>query len=58
MSSLLGDPAISLARLSVSQYHQMIAAGVLLDGDRLELFEGVLVDRVPRVRRTRFASLN
>lgn len=46
MSSLLGDPAISLARLSVSQYHQMIASGVLLDGDRLELFEGVLVDKM------------
>ena len=46
MSSLLGDPAISLARLSVAQYHQMIASGILLDGDPLELFEGVLVEKV------------
>lgn len=45
MSSLLGDPAISRARLSVAQYHQMIASGVLLDGDPLELFEGVLVEK-------------
>jgi Uma2 family endonuclease len=46
MSSLLGDPAISLARLSVAQYHQMVASGVLLDGDPLELFEGVLVEKM------------
>jgi Uma2 family endonuclease len=46
MSSLLGDPAISLARLSVAQYHQMVASGVLLDGDPLELFEGVLVEKI------------
>ena len=44
--SVLDDPAISLARLSVAQYHQMIASGVLIDGDPLELFEGVLVDKM------------
>ncbi len=46
MSSLLGDPTISLARLTVTQYHQMVDKGVLLDGDPLELFEGVLVEKM------------
>jgi Uma2 family endonuclease len=46
MTSLLDDPAISLARLSVAQYHQMVATGVLIDGDPLELYEGVLVEKM------------
>lgn len=46
MSSLLDDPAIQLARLSVDQYHRMIEGGVLLDGDPLELYEGVLVEKM------------
>jgi Uma2 family endonuclease len=46
VASLLDDPEISLARLSVAQYHQMVASGVLMDGDPLELFEGVLVEKV------------
>jgi Uma2 family endonuclease len=46
MSSLLDDPAISLARLSVAQYHRMIEAGVLADGEPLELYEGVLVEKM------------
>jgi Uma2 family endonuclease len=44
--SLLDDPAISLARLSVAQYHQMVEKGVLIDGDPLELYEGVLVEKI------------
>ncbi|MEM9538703.1 MAG: Uma2 family endonuclease [Cyanobacteria bacterium P01_E01_bin.42] len=32
-----------LLRLSVEQYHQMIAAGILDKGDRIELLEGLLV---------------
>jgi Uma2 family endonuclease len=35
-----------LERSSVAQYHQMVASGVLLDGDPVELFEGVLVERM------------
>ncbi len=46
MSSLLDDPAISLARLTVDQYHQMVDKGVLIDGDPLELYEGVLVEKM------------
>ena len=46
MTSVLDDPGIDVARLSVDQYHQMIACGVLSQGDRLELFEGVLVEKM------------
>jgi Uma2 family endonuclease len=46
MSSLLDDPAISLARLSVAQYHRMIETGVLVEGEPLELYEGVLVEKM------------
>lgn len=46
MASVLDDPAISLARLTVAQYHQMVKGGVLLDGDPLELFEGVLGEKL------------
>jgi Uma2 family endonuclease len=46
MASLIDDPAISLAKLSVAQYHRMVETGVLLDGDPLELFEGVLVEKM------------
>lgn len=37
-----------LARLSLDQYHGMIAAGVLGEDDRVELLEGVLVDMSPQ----------
>ena len=46
MSSLIDDPSISLARLSLAQYHQMVEKGVLTDGDPLELYEGVLVEKM------------
>jgi Uma2 family endonuclease len=46
MASLIDDPAIVLAKLSVAQYHRMVETGVLVDGDRLELFEGVLVEKM------------
>jgi Uma2 family endonuclease len=35
-------------RLSVRQYHAMIAAGVLSDDDPVELLEGVLVFKIPK----------
>jgi Uma2 family endonuclease len=36
-------PPEPVIRLSVSQYHEMISAGILLDGDPVELLEGWLV---------------
>jgi Uma2 family endonuclease len=47
MASLLDDPAIVLARLSVERYHHMIEAGVLDEDDPFELYEGVLVEKMP-----------
>ena len=35
-----------LHRLTVDQYHRMIAAGVLREDDRVELLEGLLVDKM------------
>jgi Uma2 family endonuclease len=35
-------------RLSVDQYHAMIQAGILTDDDRVELLEGVLVQKMPK----------
>jgi hypothetical protein len=37
-----------LMRLSVKQYHQMIDAGILLEGDPIELLEGWLVNKMPK----------
>lgn len=36
-------PPEPVCRLTVSQYHEMIAAGILTDGNLLELLEGWLV---------------
>lgn len=36
-------PPEPVCRLTVSQYHEMMAAGILADGDPLELLEGWLV---------------
>lgn len=35
-------------KLSVEQYHDMISAGILTDGDPVELLEGVLVTKMPK----------
>jgi hypothetical protein len=35
--------SLSLAPLTVDQYHQMIRDGILIDGDPIELLEGTLV---------------
>jgi Uma2 family endonuclease len=35
-------------RLSVAQYHQMVAAGILTEDDPVELLEGVLVPKTPK----------
>jgi hypothetical protein len=36
----------TLYRLSVAQYHKMLEAGILRDGERVELLEGYLVNRM------------
>ena len=47
-------PLLDLARmatfhsLSVAQYHQMIANGILLEGEPIELIEGYLVEKMSR----------
>ncbi len=47
MASLLDDPVVRLARLSVEQYHRMIECGALTEDDPFELYEGVLVETMP-----------
>ena len=48
------SPVLELARmatfhsLSVAQYHQMIASGILLEGEPIELIEGYLVEKMSR----------
>ena len=37
----------TLYRFSVAQYHRMIRAGILTEDDRVELLEGLIVDKMP-----------
>lgn len=39
-------PSIPLLRFTVSQYHEMITAGILVDSDPVELLEGLLVKKM------------
>jgi Uma2 family endonuclease len=39
-------PTARIYRLSVEQYHQMLAAGILKDGDPVELLKGLLVRKM------------
>ncbi|MCS6848920.1 MAG: Uma2 family endonuclease [Anaerolineae bacterium] len=41
-------PTMPIWRLSVGQYHDMIAAGILTDDDPVELLEGWLVPKMPK----------
>jgi len=45
-----------LARLTLDQYESMIASGVFGDGDRFELIEGMLVEKMARGRRHSISS--
>lgn len=45
-----------LYRLSVRQYHDMLRQGILPDNDKVELIEGVLVQKMGRNPPHRFAS--
>jgi Uma2 family endonuclease len=42
---------VSLWRLSVEQYHQMLETGILNDGDPIELLEGLLVRKMTKKPR-------
>jgi Uma2 family endonuclease len=44
----LPEPTEPVFRLSVEQYHGMIRAGVITDDDRVELIEGVLVQKMSK----------
>jgi len=37
----------ALQRITVDEYHQMIADGVLTEDDRVELLDGYLVEKMP-----------
>jgi Uma2 family endonuclease len=41
-------PSLPILRLTVAQYHQMIGAGILHDGDPIELLEGWLVIKMAK----------
>ena len=41
-------PSDTLWRLSVAQYHTMLQVGILEEGDRLELLEGILVAKMTK----------
>jgi Uma2 family endonuclease len=45
-SPALRLPTAPLHRLTVAQYHQMIAAGVLKEGEHVELLDGWLVEKM------------
>lgn len=40
-------PSAKLHRISVQQYHRMIETGVLTEDDRVELLNGLLVEKMP-----------
>lgn len=44
----LAVPTAPIWRLSVAQYHEMIAAGILSETDPVELLEGWLVTKMPK----------
>src|SRR5262249_20113394 len=43
---VLAEPVRPVHRFSVEQYHRMIEAGILTEDDRVELLEGVIVDKM------------
>src|SRR4051812_24225037 len=43
-------------RLSISQYHEMVRAGILTDEDPVELLEGWLVTKMPKNSPHRIAT--
>lgn len=53
---VLGPPGESLWRITVEKYHEMIDAGILMDGDPVELLEGLLAAKMPRTPCHRVAT--
>ncbi len=49
-------PAEDLYRLTVEQYHAMLHAGILKDGDPVELLEGLLVQKMTKNLPHTFAT--
>ncbi len=49
-------PTEPIWRLTVDQYHAMVQAGILQDGDRLELLEGLLVAKMTKNPPHRLAT--
>jgi Uma2 family endonuclease len=45
-----------LYRVTIDQYHHMIAAGILTEDDHLELLEGLLVTQMPKNPAHRFTT--
>ena len=43
-------PANALWRLSLKQYHEMVHRGILTEDDPVELWEGLLVQKMPKSR--------
>ena len=43
--------ALSLRRFTVSEYHRMIEAGILYEGERGELINGVIIQHMPQRRK-------
>ena len=48
MNGAADAPTLSVWRLSVEQYHEMISTGILHHGEPIELLEGVLVPKMTR----------
>lgn len=48
---------VPIWRISVAQYHQMIKAGILTDGDPVELLEGLLVEKMSKKPSHRAVTL-
>ena len=47
---LIEDEAAPLRRITVDEYHRMIAAGIFDEGERIQLIDGLFVVMTPTVR--------
>jgi Uma2 family endonuclease len=47
-SPVRAEESLPLFQLSIEKYHDMVAAGILTADDKVELIEGVLVQKVPK----------
>lgn len=50
-TAVLPPPGEPLWRITVEMYHEMIDAGILLDGDPVELLDGLLVNKMSKKPR-------